>query len=419
MNRLGGTVGGLRDRAVQRARRVRRERLAPTRPEVVEGVHGHGYLVRPDTVRTPLPDVVRTWPQERFGTLTVHRHPRTVCSVATDGPLRAVFLGHPVDVDAAVTDGAAIAGRLVGECRPGGLEAAIRYAVGLGGRWTLLLQHGQDGEGLTVLPDALASQRVHWSRADGPRGGPVVGSAAALVAGAAGAGGRLRAGELVEFTASGTRIRAVPQAAGGGVPQAPTKGVDPDAAEAALMDRLREHVRLLTSFGPPVLTVDGSPASRLLLEAFSSNPAPTIPATEVRAITCFTPESGPSAEADGLFAASRSCFEHGLPHRVLRSRPPGRGSTFDLIHRLTFPGADRDGPGQPGWSAYALWSQLPHDIVHLHPAGGPADLDRPAPDPVTVAAEGDLAHRVLLPYNDRAILGLLAMTDPVRRSSRR
>ncbi|GAA1149628.1 hypothetical protein [Ornithinicoccus hortensis] len=389
MTPLGDRLGPLvrvRERAVQRARRVRRERLLPLRPEVVDAVHGHGYLVRPAGDDGRLPDVVRPWPQRRVGPLSLHLHPRTVCSVAGDGPLRAVLLGHPVDVDAGLTDGAEIAERVVRDARTHGDRQALGYAAGLGGRWTLLLLHGPDGGHLTVLPDALASQPVQWTT-DHP-GGPVVASAASLVAGRS---SRLGAGQQVGFGPGGTLVRPAPDPGDGDPDPAGT-----DAAGADLVGRLSEHLRLLASWGPPVLTVDGGTASRLVLEAFARDPV-----AGARAITCVTPEQGPSPEVDGMFAASRSCFEIGLPHRVLRARPPARGSAFELIHGTTFPDAD------PGGTAYALWSQLPHDLVHLHPAGGPVDPDRPAPEPVRVAQEGDLSHRVLLPYNERAILRLL------------
>ena len=182
------------------------------------------------------------------------------------------------------------------------------------------------------------------------------------------------------------------------------------------------------------------------------------------------------ADSDGdldVFVANALSASVGVQHRVLRWRQAPAEGTFATLHRRTFAPL----PGSSG-AAFAMWSDLPGDLVQLqsncaetgtaflrhrtdepldplrlarmmmHATEGLEDLagamygDYPDYAQMTPArmlghdhhdlfyweqrigrwgwqkfADGDLGHRVLLPFNDRALVEtMLSLPYPLRES---
>ncbi|WP_109472745.1 hypothetical protein [Ornithinimicrobium cavernae] len=397
-DRVTRTVGRVRDRvgtAVQQRVTVVRERDREHGVRSVAGdlAFGCGYLVRGPGV--PRPAEVAGWRTRSVG--GYHYHARARITISPTGPDGAVVLiGRPVDVDTRTTTTQTIADRLaVLAADASGTDAVVRAAAYLGGRWTLFV-HGGDGS-LTVVTDALASQQV-WHSDDGS----TLASYASLVPG----GTVLPTNSLLEVHGGTVQVRRYwpwdePQDAGvDGLPA----GSSTEAVYEEFRSRIVAHTRLLSDLGRPGVALTGGTRSRAVLAAYLPHRR-----DGGYAFTHFATESfrdGPG-QAEDLFAASALAHRLELPHRVLRAMEPSRDDVFSLAYRRTYPRGDSLA------SAFARHT-LPRDTVELHSAGADiVDLDswEGLGGPFR---EGDLAHRVLLPFNDRRLLELM-LSVPVEQ----
>ncbi|WP_202879532.1 hypothetical protein [Serinicoccus kebangsaanensis] len=226
----------------------------------------------------------------------------------------------------------------------------------------------------------------------------------------------------------------------------------------AFADRMREHLRLLGELGPLWWSLTGGLDSRVTL-AHSS------PSVLTGTFTYLNPrdlQRSPEV-ADDLFVPNRLAAGLGVPHRVLRWRQAADGTVFDRLHRATYP-LRRASHG----AAHAMWADLPGDIVQVQSNGGEigttntrARTDEPI-SPSALAAlwlgpmardvpgfapifadwaehaqfrddrllgydrhdlfywehrmgrwghrkflDGDLGHRLMLPFNDRRLLEIM------------
>ncbi|OLT19548.1 hypothetical protein BJF81_08485 [Ornithinimicrobium sp. CNJ-824] len=137
---------------------------------------------------------------------------------------------------------------------------------------------------------------------------------------------------------------------------------DVEGVSAEFRDRMREHIRLISRFGPVAWSLTGGLDSRgTLATAADSLPAGTV------AFTYFNPRDGvrlPEAAQD-VFDANQIAYQMGVPHRVLRWRQAPRDHVFARIHSATHPVSySSHGAG------FAMWADLPHDIVEMQSIGG-------------------------------------------------
>ena len=368
-------------------------RGGPGSEEVLDGAHGHGYLLLPlDTAgaaehggapghRTPADvDGWRVLDHVLPGA-RLRVHPRTVEAHHHGDAGAVVLLGHPVEVGSGSTDGAAVARGLAHTWHASGEQAMVREAALLGGRWTLL---AGTADQLLVVPDTHATQPVFHARAEV---GFAVASAPTLVAQALGLPVDDSALALLEELRSRRR---------GAVTYLPGRrtayqGVDPllpnfllritrtpprttherfwpwrERAEvkdvgrvwAAFRDRLAEHTRLLSSLGRPAVSLTAGGDSRVTA-AFAR---PWLLDRDGFTFTYVNPRDarrGPAALAD-VTGASAVAHQLGVPHRVLRWRNPPAAGTFDVLHRRTY------APLTPSrGAAHAMWADLPRDVVQL------------------------------------------------------
>lgn len=363
---------------------------------VLDGAHGHGYLLlgrsRRDTDPLDLdlpapPAVVHGWPEAPAPGpgLRLLVHPRTRVARASGSRGAVVLLGHPVDVAAGLADADAIARRLVATWDAHGDATAegalVRAAALLGGRWTLL---AATGERLLVVPDTHASQPVLHATA-GDR--LAVASGANLVAASLG----LEEDEdalalLAELDAR--REHAVTYLPGR---RTPYLGVDPllpncllridlrplrlrherfwpwqervevgdvDAVWRDFRDRITEHTRLLAGLGRPVVSLTAGGDSRVT----AAVALPWLQERDGFTFTYVNPRDvrGSLPALTDVTGASAVAQQLGVPHRLLRWRQPPRGGTFDVLHRRTY------APLTPSrGAAHAMWADLPRDIVQL------------------------------------------------------
>jgi hypothetical protein len=375
----------------------RRQQAARLAKETQALAFRHGYVVRPPG--SPVPSAVQSWTRRDIAGFTYHLHPSTRLAVAGE---QVVLLGHPVDVDAGTASAPAIAQRLL-EVRASGTDEVLRAAGHLGGRWTLFLH---EGDRLTVAPDALASQDV-WFHPDTG----AIGSHEELVD----AGTLLRPNSLltVGWSREDRERREVAARPFWSDPvQEPSSRVlDAESRFSAFRERLVAHTRLLCSLGRPAAALTAGPASRAVLAAYLNHPR-----EDGLAFTTFAPSSARTSldPAVDMFTASHLAQVVRVPHRVLQVVTAGSSATTSepepiaQAYRQTFPSGQR-----PGVARAHAW--LPEGTVQLHSAG--AEVVDQATWADTAAhrsghgfPEGDLAHRVLLPFNDRRLLQLMLGT---------
>lgn len=397
IDRLTSRAGKVRDRVGEAVRQrvevVReRERIHTAQADSGDLAFGSGYLVRAPGV--PRPPEVAGWRTRTISGYSYHARARITASPISTGG-RLVLVGRAVDVDTGNVSPQGITDELA-ERAADGIAALVRRAAYLGGRWTLF-RHSPDGD-LTVLTDALASQPV-WYSADGR----MLTSYAALAPGST----ALAPNSLLHVTdARGVTVRRY----------YPWPGTEDAGEEVATSDlagayaefrrRIVAHTRLLADLGRPGIALTAGPRSRAVLAAY-------LPHRRDGGYT-FTYFSTQSArhgqdEADDLFAASELSHRLRVPHRVVRAmRPPWRDA-FSVAYRRSFPGSS-------SMAAAFARHTLPRDTVELHSAGSDVvdldsweQLDRNY-------LEGDLAHRVMLPFNDRRLLEIMLSLPAQQRA---
>lgn len=387
-------------RAEQRVRTVRsrQETLQLTEATQRRALR-HGYLV--SRTGSPTPTLVAGWHRREMGTFTYHLHPSTRITVAGFAAAEpVVLLGDPVDVDADTADAWIITERLAGLVAAG-TDAIVRAASQLGGRWTLFM-HGPDGA-LIVLTDALASQDVWW---DGDvKDGAVIASHPALLANPSAS--LLRPNTLLRVGPHGgsdAEVRRYWPAPADSVEGPPG---DVDAVCREIRERLLTHTRLLSTLGTPGVALTEGLASRALLAAYLQHPREdgfTFTTFEVSSV-----REG-LGQVENLFAASHLAQTVGLAHRVVEVAPSPEGRAIALAYAQTYPEGTRAGVA---WA----YEALPEGTVVLHPAGVNV-LDRATWEDgdhlgvIEGFPEGDLTHRVLLPFNDRRSIELLLSLPP-------
>jgi len=359
---------------------------------VVDGAFGCGYLIRGGSSTAP-PEVAR-WPVQRLGTLTYHLHPRARLHsvVRPHGPGRIVLIGEPVDVQAGLVDAERICGLALDAWESGGVTEAVRYLAYLGGRWTAVLEPAAGDAGvppeLIVVPDCQATQAVFYST----RAGLALGSQPPLVAGAVGSGpdeasqqmwtdlraarkkgviflpGTMTTHEDVLPLVPNHLLRIRLTGASASVEherfwpfQNRVERTDTLRVVDEFIDYFREHTRLLTTLGRPVVSLTSGNDSRTTLAA-------ALPHLhdDSFAFTYYNPREGPLGEGPPMdvFIANALAAAVGVQHRVLQWRQPAAGSVFKEIFDRTYP-VRRGTTG----AAHAMWADLPHDIVHLQSIG--------------------------------------------------
>ena len=353
---------------------------APADDRVAALAFGGGYLVH--TASTPAPSLDDHWETRRIADRIYHvRTPLTSSTTRSGGTV--VLLGHPVDVDAGTAQAQDVADRLaaLADSAADGLGAVLEAASDLGGRWTLFL-HRPEG-GLTVLPDALASCPV-WFTGDGA----VIGSHEALVPGSS----LLAVNSLLDVSATGVGARS--QDSSGRTTAA--------ATYEQFRGRLEEHTRLLTGTGRPGVALTAGPASRAVLAAYLPHRRP-----DDFTFTHFATESARTGreQATDLFRASALSHRLGIPHRVVRTTGPPPGSVFEMAYLTSTP------DGETMASAFAR-HHLPPATLELHSAGAGVHDQASWTAVADAVRDGDLSHRVALPFNDRRLLEMLTHQPP-------
>ena len=479
------------------------DQAALERYTVENAAFGHGYLLWNGASR---PAEIEGWRSVKVGGFTYATHPRTVMTRVSSGPLappwsarHVVLLGHPVDVATASRNPTRIARRLLATLETHGRDAALREAAYLGGRLTAVLHEPRR---MTVVPDTHASQPVFWSEGRGV----AVGSHASLVAKA------LDREPDDNDMALYDGIRAIRRRGTIYMPgmSTPWQDVHPivpncylevrleligrptvthrrfwpfeervenddvDAVYARFRELFLEHVGLLSGFGRTAISLTAGLDSRVTLAALAGRRA-----KDMFAFTYAHPRNigEQTAVAEDVYGASELAFLVGLPHRLLYWRNPencwrqDRATVFLAAYERTWP----ERHGSLG-SAYAMYADLPHDIIELQSnlaetgttnsrprTGEPITpvrlavlwLDkrfadhpqyhRPFADFIDQAEfsaerllgydhhdifywehrmsrwasrkfqEGDLSHRVLLPFNDRRLIEtMLSLPQPLR-----
>ncbi len=244
--------------------------------------------------------------------------------------------------------------------------------------------------------------------------------------------------------------------------------VDDVASEFA--ERFVELTRLGMSLGRTAISLTSGLDSRMTLVAASS-----LARADDFAFTYVRPQDLVTQEGvrSDLFGASRLAFAAGLRHRVIQWRLPEEDDPFAVAHRQSYPGL-RSSLG----AATAMFHDLPHDIVELQSIlaeTGTYFYRRTAsgPDPRAIAAltfgpptanrpayvaeferlvdytqftrdrllgynwhdltywehrmvkwaarkfqEGDMSHRVALPFADRRLIALMLSVPPEDRASK-
>ena len=246
---------------------------------------------------------------------------------------------------------------------------------------------------------------------------------------------------------------------------------DVDAVYEVFRARLGRHVELLAGVGRPAVSLTAGGDSR----ATAAVARQALRERDGFAFTYVNPRdarTGPAAMTD-VTGASAVAAQLGLPHRVLRWRQPPAGGTFDVLHRRTY------APLLPSrGAAHAMWADLPPDLVQLQSncaETGTTFLRRRTDEPLSplrlarmmmnatdgledladrmyggyvehaqMAADrllgydhhdrfyweqrigrwgwqkfvdGDLGHRILLPFNDRVLLEtMLSLPYPQREA---
>lgn len=298
----------------QRVDQVQERERAATAPR-----HTHHFLLRLPGAGRP-PRLVRHWPRRSIGGYEYHLRPGTRVTVA--GPI--VLIGQPVDIDGSCTDAAQIALRLARAWQahrstaPGPDEAVpalVAEAAGLGGRFALVLHHDPHSAQpapVTVLTDALASVPIYTG----------TGSTGAVTSAR-----RLLSSTPVLDLPADHWLRLAPDGTGRAQvslqrhwhPAPHPDAADLEALFRAFRARFCAHVRLLSTLGPPVLSLTAGLKSRATLAALLQDPHP-----DALAFTTYDPQSARTSQSPAidLFAASDLAHRVGLPHRVLPPHEP-------------------------------------------------------------------------------------------------
>jgi hypothetical protein len=387
----------------------RRPEPTPAAPEplsehdagVLAGAFGHGYLVHTGGPAA-LPGILAHWRVTQVGPVWLHTAPRTVVTVSRAHDRgRVVVLGHPIDTDSGTTDAASVVDGLLRSLVDSGVDAAVRRAAYLSGRWTVLLLHpasrtttpGRGRQprlgGLTVVPDTLASQPVYYAVG---RRDATLASSDTLVAAARDISPSTRAPELMaeikELRPQGVVYLPGETTLYEGVRQVVPNCLlrldvdrpgqarherfwpfEPRVEDSDLprvtsdfSERLRAQIALMAHLGPLAWSLTGGLDSRVTLAHLADPPPPG-----TFTFTYFNPRDGvrsPGA-AEDVFVANLLSYRLGLPHRVLRWRKAPEGSVFADLHRMTYP-VSYASQG----AAHAMWADLPHDIVQVQSNGG-------------------------------------------------
>ncbi len=246
---------------------------------------------------------------------------------------------------------------------------------------------------------------------------------------------------------------------------------DAAAAYDTFRTRLTAHVELLAGLGRPAVSLTAGLDSRATVAVATT----TLRERDGFVFTYVNPRDArtkPAAMAD-VTGASAVAAQLGLPHRVLRWRQPPPGGTFDVLHRRTY------APLLPSrGAAHAMWADLPGDLVQLQSncaETGTTFLRRRTAEPLSPLrlarmmmnategledlaermyggyvehaamtpdrllgydhhdlfyweqrigrwgwqkfVDGDLGHRILLPFNDRVLLEtMLSLPYPQREA---
>ncbi|WP_431473306.1 hypothetical protein [Ornithinimicrobium sp. W1665] len=246
---------------------------------------------------------------------------------------------------------------------------------------------------------------------------------------------------------------------------------DVDAVHETFRTRFARHVELLAGLGRPAVSLTAGGDSR----ATAAVARHVLRERDGFAFTYVNPRdarTGPAAMTD-VTGAGAVAAQLGLPHRVLRWRQPPAGGTFDVLHRRTY------APLLPSrGAAHAMWADLPKDLVQLQSncaETGTTFVRRRTDEPLSPLrlarmmmnatdgledlaermyggyvehaqmapgrllgydhhdlfyweqrigrwgwqkfVDGDLGHRILLPFNDRVLLEtMLSLPYPERES---
>jgi hypothetical protein len=242
---------------------------------------------------------------------------------------------------------------------------------------------------ITVLPDAMATQPIFYSTAGGTlalassevlvglaHGLPVnVGTTQFLAA----VRTRRRTGTIY-LPGSISHVHGVQQVAPNCMlngPLSPSPAVshvrfwpwrdrvensDLEQVRQQFSERLSRQMSLASQLGPPTWSLTGGLDSRVLL---AHAHVPLTPGS--MAFTYFNPRDGvrdPSAARD-VFTANLLAYNSGISHRVLQWRTADPHSAFARFHTATHPFS----PISQG-AAYAMWADLPHNIIQVQGNGG-------------------------------------------------
>ncbi|MGD8199376.1 hypothetical protein ACQE98_01770 [Ornithinimicrobium sp. W1679] len=246
---------------------------------------------------------------------------------------------------------------------------------------------------------------------------------------------------------------------------------DVDAVHETFRTRFARHVELLAGLGRPAVSLTAGGDSR----ATAAVARHVLRERDGFAFTYVNPRdarTGPAAMTD-VTGAGAVAAQLGLPHRVLRWRQPPAGGTFDALHRRTY------APLLPSrGAAHAMWADLPKDLVQMQSncaETGTTFVRRRTDEPLSPLrlarmmmnatdgledlaermyggyvehaqmapgrllgydhhdlfyweqrigrwgwqkfVDGDLGHRILLPFNDRVLLEtMLSLPYPERES---
>jgi asparagine synthase (glutamine-hydrolysing) len=131
--------------------------------------------------------------------------------------------------------------------------------------------------------------------------------------------------------------------------------LDVKAAHERFDELFRAHVRLLSSFGPVGISVTSGLDSRVTLAAGREFLPPGS-----FAFTFYRSTNPADAHAEDLYVGNRLAWDYRLPHRVVRWDGRIKSPYFDTVFARTFPRL-----GQARTLAQAFHEQLPRDFFHF------------------------------------------------------
>lgn len=130
---------------------------------------------------------------------------------------------------------------------------------------------------------------------------------------------------------------------------------DVDTAYSRFEGLFRSHVRLLSSLGRTGISVTAGLDSRVTLAAVREHLPPGS-----FAFTFYRAGDSAEAHVNDMYEGNRVAWEYGLPHRIVRWNGPADTTEFDQIFATTFPRL-----GQARKIAAAFYGQLPRDFFQL------------------------------------------------------